>query len=881
MSLPNFLVSLVWFSHRHARAVLLGSVVLGALAVGYGVRHLGLNTNTDEMFPSSLPWRARQIAWNKAFPQFQDLLVGVIDAHEPEEAELTAAELAATLARDTTHFRDVRRPDAVPYLQHNGFLFLDPKELEGLLSRIIAAQPFLGQLVADPSARGLFSALSLLATGVERGQADLASFSGPLQGFAQALSTAAAGHPQPLSWENLLAGDLVAQAGKYRFVLAQVVPDYTALEPGRAATDAMRAAIGNLTYVRSGDARVRITGSVALADDQFGTLTQGMISGTLISIALITLWLILAVRSWRLIAPILYVLFLGLALTIGFAAAAVGTLNLVSVAFAILFVGIAVDFGIQLSVRFRELLLTDRLSTRALLHTARLVGPEVQVAAAATACGFLAFVPTSFQGVAELGLIAGVGILLARLCNLMLLPAALTLLHPRAEREQVGFRWGDPLERKLLRWRRPVLISFTALGLAGVVALGFLHFDADPLHTQNQNTEAMRTLRDLSNSPLTDPYSVDILAADLPAADALAARLRELTLVDRVLTLSSFVPKDQPEKLGLIADAWDILAATLTPPDQAAAPVTPADLRLATQTAATALAGVLTKLAADSPLRAIAGALHTLTTAPDAALIAMNDALTRFLPMQLDRLRDALNVHPGTVADVPAEIKRDWQLPDGAARVQVIGTPATHGSQGLRDLVRAVRAIAPQAQGTAVVIVESARTIVDAFRWAAIYALLAIATILSLALRRVRDVALVMAPLLLSSLLTMLVVVVTRMSINFANIIALPLLLGVGVSFNVYFVMNWRAGERRFLGTGTARAIVFSALTTGTAFGSLALSAHPGTSSMGVLLLISLACTVIATMLFEPALLDALGGRSLGAAPAPSPVAPGTFHTKE
>ena len=150
------------------------------------------------------------------------------------------------------------------------------------------------------------------------------------------------------------------------------------------------------------------------------------------------------------------------------------------------------------------------------------------------------------------------------------------------------------------------------------------------------------------------------------------------------------------------------------------------------------------------------------------------------------------------------------------------------------------------------------KTIVDAFRDAAIYAVLAITAILAIALRRPRDVLLVLAPLILSALLTLTVAVLLPLPLNFANIIALPLLLGVGVAFNIYFVMNWREGRRLLLGSATARAIVFSALTTGTAFGSLALSAHPGTASMGDLLLISLACTLLASLVFVPALLASL-----------------------
>jgi predicted RND superfamily exporter protein len=158
-----------------------------------------------------------------------------------------------------------------------------------------------------------------------------------------------------------------------------------------------------------------------------------------------------------------------------------------------------------------------------------------------------------------------------------------------------------------------------------------------------------------------------------------------------------------------------------------------------------------------------------------------------------------------------------------------------------------------------VVIAATSSTIVSAFRTAAIGALLAILVILLLTLRRIVDVLLVMAPLLLSALLTLYFDVLLGLPLNFANIIALPLLLGVGVSFNVYFVMNWRAGLTAPLSSATARAILFSALTTSTAFGSLALSSHPGTASMGVLLLISLACTLIASLVFVPSVLAAVG----------------------
>ena len=855
MILADLLARVVDHSRRRAVLIVLAGFATIAVMGWVGATRLGVTTDTDLLFSAKLPWRQHQIAWDRDFPQFRNLLVTVVAADTPEQADATAASLAAKLAADPAHFSDVTRPDASPWFDRVGLMLLDTPTLSTLLNQTIDAQPFLGQLNADPSTRGLFAALSLIAEGVKRGQANLGPFAQALGAFNRTMLDALDGKPHPLSWQTLLAGPAVAQAGQYRFVLAQPALDYGALEPGGAATVILRADIAALPWVAAGQASARVTGSVALADEEFATVADGAVVGTIGSCLLVALWLLLAVRSIRLIIPILITLLLGLALTTGFAALAVGTLNLISVAFAILFVGIAVDFAIQFSVRYRQVRVGVPDHAAALQVTARMVGPQILVAASATAAGFLAFVPTSFSGVAELGLIAGFGMLAAWGCTTVFLPAALTLMQPRPERKEVGWATGDHLEVGLRRIRPVVLAVFGVLGLLGALLVTHLSFDSDPLHTKDPTTEAMRTLTDLMGSPYTNPYTIDILRPTLADADADARRLHTLPLVADTLTLDSFVPTDQPAKLALLADARDVLASTLAPMSPPA-PVTPEAIRMSAKVTADDLDRVLGNLPSDDPLRAIAADLHRLSTASDVVAMSANSSLTMFLPAMLQRLRLGLQAGLVTAADIPQGFARDWILPDGRARIQVLARAEARDSQGLHELVEQTRTIAPDAGGSAVQIVETAATIVSAFRDAAIYALIAIAIILSLVLRRAVDVALVMTPLLLSALLTVVVCVVLPLPLNFANVIALPLLLGVGVSFNIYFVMNWRAGATRFLGTATARAIVFSALTTGTAFGTLALSRHPGTSSMGRLLLVSLGCTLIANLLFVPTLLN-------------------------
>lgn len=861
MTIERLLSGLVDRSQRNALLVVLVGAVLVALGTFIAASRLGVTTDTNQMFAESLPWRQRQLEFARDFPQLTDLLVAVIDARIPEEADATADALAGALAADHDHFVEIRRPDASPFLAKEGLLLLDTKQLGASLESIINAQPFLGQLASDPSARGLFASLSLLGAGVGLGHADLGPFLPALSAFHHTMADVIAGRPQPLSWTKLLGGQLTELGGPYRFVLFRTKLEFGSLRPGGAATQAIRDAASQLEFIKSSEARMRITGPVALADDEFSTVAQGVVAGLVGSVLLITLWLFLAVRSWRLIVPILLTLGFGLVLTLLFAAVAVGTLNLVSVGFGILFVGIAVDFAIQFSVRYRGMRPRFPDAAAALVETGRRAGRQILVAAAAIAAGFLAFVPTDFRGVAELGLIAGVGMIIAFLCTLIFLPAMIALFRPPRETAEAGFRWAVPLDAVVRRRRWSLLTIFALIAAAAIAALPGLTFDSDPLHTKDSTTEAMRTLYDLIDSPFTNPFTIDILAANAAEAAMQAEKLGKLPLVANALSINSVVPDNQAPKLALIADANSLLAPTFASP-KVTALVTPEQIRLAAKTAFEQIELALPKLAADHPLVAIADDLHKLSGAADPVLLDLNRALTRFLPAQIDQLHTLLDAQPVTLESIPPEISRDWLLPDGRARVQLLPKPEARDSAGLRRFVDEVLSAAPTAGGAAVTIEATSATIISAFRSAALTALVAIALILSLALRRLLDVALVLAPLLLSALMTFLVAALLPLPLNYANIIALPLLLGVGVSFNIYFVMNWRAGETSVLGSATARAILFSALTTGTAFGSLALSAHPGTASMGLLLLISLGCTLIASLAFIPALLASLERQS-------------------
>jgi hopanoid biosynthesis associated RND transporter like protein HpnN len=437
-----------------------------------------------------------------------------------------------------------------------------------------------------------------------------------------------------------------------------------------------------------------------------------------------------------------------------------------------------------------------------------------------------------------------------------LLPALLFVLRPKGELAPVGWAALAPLDRFLDR-RRNWVVGLTLAGvILGSPLLGGLRFDFNPLNLRSKEVESVATLLDLMKDPDTSPNMIEILESDLPRASALAERLDALPEVARTRTLESFVPKDQDEKLALIDDASFFFENTMTP-DQLKAPPSAADTRAGIDAATSDLtaisAGVETPAGAQA--RRLAAALAMLAKAPQPDQDEAERLLVTPLRTTLQQVRDLLSAEKVTIDSLPPSVKSAWVAPDGEVRIEVAPKGDANDNAVLRRFADAVRQIAPQAAGAPIFVVEAAATIVKAFLQAAAWSVISIALILFIVLRRWRDVALTLVPLLVAIVVTLEICVAIGLPLNFANIIALPLLLGVGVAFKIYYVMAWRAGETNFLQSSLTRAVFFSACTTATAFGSLWFSHHPGTSSMGRLMALCLVTTLSAAVLFQPALL--------------------------
>ena len=843
---------------RHPVMVVVLALVLTAAALVFTARNFAMTADVSKLISPQLEWRKRELAFEAAFPQFNNLTLIVVDAATPELAESASRQLAAALEKKPELFHSVRRPDAGPFFEREGLLLLPLDQVRTAMAGLGQMAPFLALLNADPSLRGVVAAMATAAQGVQSEQGSLDSI-GPMVGaLADAIEKTVAGQPAYFSWQAFVAGAPTEARVSRRVILVQPVLDYAELQPGAASSAAIRETARALGLDPAHGVTVRLTGPVPLGDEEFVSLAQDadIVLAAMVVSLLGILWL--AVRSIRVVLAIVITTLVGLAMTTALGLWATGRFNLISVAFIPLFVGLGVDFSIQFSVRSLAERLVQPTREAALIAAGAGIGRALVLSAVAIGVGFFAFLPTSYLGVAELGTVAGLGMIVALVLSVALLPALLVLLRfPATQHAEVGFTLLAPVDRFVTRHRVGVLGTALLAAVVSAAMLPFVRFDFDPFHLKSHEVESMTTLKDLVADPDWTPYTINILRPSLAEADALARRLAELPEVRHTITLQSFIPADQEKKLEAIGETAELLGPALDE-DPRYPPPTDEELRQSLKNTA----GALRKVVADAKpgpatasVRRLAEALDRLEAAPADARERAAAIVKVPLTIVLDQVRQQLKASEVTRETLPADLVADWVTKDGRARIQVTPADGRYDNDYLRRFATAVQRIAPDATGAPIYTQASGDSVVDAFLQAGLFSFVAIVLLLALVLRRVRDVVLTILPVLLSGLLTFATCAALDLPLNFANIIALPLLFGVGVAFNIYFVMAWRRGETAMLRSSLMRAVVFSALTTASAFGALWLSTHPGTATMGRLLMISLGWEIFVTLVFRPALL--------------------------
>ena len=549
--LTQMVVRTVGFCTGRPWAVIAVAALLTIASGWYATTHFAIDTDADRLMPDTLPWHQHEQAYQDAFPQAD--MLAVLQGPTPELVQLAADRLTAGLRQRAGQFESIRRPEASPFLQRNALLFLPLDQVSAMTAGLVAARPLVGLLTADPSLRGAMQALTLGIGAAQAGQVPADALLGPVTRLSDTLDDLFARRFASFSWQALLAGRPPSAAERRAFVQLEPKVDFTALRPGAAATAVVRDMAADLRLGHTLDTTLRLTGQVPLDDEQFATLSHGAalnLGGSALAV-LVILWL--ALRSARIILAVFVSLIVGLAVTAAAGLLMVGAFNLISVAFTVLFIGLGADFGIQFSVRYRAERHDLGTMHEALCSTAAKAGRPLTLAAVGAAVGFLSFLPTAYRGVAELGQIAGVGMVIAFVTTVTLLPALLTLLAPPGEPERMGFRALAPADRFLARHRIAVVGGTILAVLAGSPLLLRLTFDFDPIHLQDPRGEAVATYRELSGAPELGINAANVMVPGVADLDGMTKRLEALPEVAATRSIASLVPGDQDRKLAVIA----------------------------------------------------------------------------------------------------------------------------------------------------------------------------------------------------------------------------------------------------------------------------------------------------------------------------------------
>lgn len=844
--------------------MLLLFILLSAGSVIYTRDHLGINTNTSDLLSRDLPFIKIRAELDQAFPRDASAIIVVVESPTPEQTAEASRFVEQHLQAETDLFESAYIPVDNAFFRQQGFMYLSLGELESLSDKLVDAQPFIGYLSAHYHFAGLMDIIGLALEGREQ---DLAMPLDPLlNAIDRSLLAVKAGQTHYLSWRQLLAETSLGGDQTRRLVITRVRLDFKQLMPAGKPMRYLRDLATDMAR-RFPQVQLSFTGEIALEHEEMETVNHDMIVSSIVSLLLVCLALWIGLRSFKLLLVTFIALIVGLVLTAGFAAVSVGHLNLISVAFAVLYIGLGVDFATHLCLRYQECRQLGMPTEQAIMNSMDTVGRSLFLCALTTAIGFFAFIPTDFKGVSELGIISGGGIFIGLLVSLSLLPALLRLLPVKPL----------PLNGKTLlpqwvyefpfRHAKGVLAAAILLAMAAGAELTQLSFDSNPINLRDPNSQSVIAFKKLLRSQTDSPFATSALADSLAHADELAAHFAKLPSVHEAITLSSMVPDRQDEKLEIIDNLNLIMPVQLNrfseaqeASDTRAALV---KLRDTLQNAVGQPQAAVDLTVLDKLRRDVDEFVAYADAQPNPADVyaRLEDSVLKLLPETMLILRDGLSASAFGIDDLPPEVKSQWASADGVYRVLVLPKQDLNNPEYLKQFVKDILDSYPKVFGLPIGDVTSGQAIVDAFIEAFSGALAMIVLLLLVVTRCLKTTILIVTPLLLAALLTGAFNVWLHNPFNFANIIVLPLLLGMGVDSGIHIVhrLQHQEDRNRLLQTSAARGVFYSALTTLCSFSSLAFNTHAGTASMGLLLAIGISLTIVCSMLVLPAMANKIG----------------------
>ncbi len=857
------------WSLKNPVLVLSTVVLITFFAWQYTAANLSINTDTAELVAPEAPFQQNRRKFEKAFSQDMHTLLLVVESDTPELTKAATKRLARLLQTDKDNFESVYLPNENAFFHQNGLLYLDFDELQGLSGTLSQAQPFIGRIAQTPNLTGFFSTFEDALTNTDNTRELPVDLPALLEKVSLALHGSINGDNALLSWEGLIT-DKKPYTTDSGFIIALPKFDYAKIRPAENAINAIHKATAQIQSSTLPQVKVSITGEVGLEDDELSGMSTGTFNASIFSVALVLFILLLAYRSIFLTIATLVTLALGMVLCGTFAAVAVKELNLISIAFAVSNIGLGVEYAIHFCLRYRDYAHTHCDKNRALHSALIATAPSLLLCAGTTAIGLYAFIPTDYEGVSELGLLAGTSLFICLIVTLTVLPVLLKLLpaptayRPTAKPGQLA-AMPEKMAAFTLHFAKPIILATVMLAIVSGVLVAHVKTDFNPINLRDPNTESVIAFKNLMKNKDTTPMTVSVLANNKSQAKALQQQLGALKTVDKTVSLLDFLPTGQDDKLALIEEMDMVLGlhnqgfpelATETNTTASIHKLIQAiDVVLPKKTEAREIAALT---AFKTELQAVLLEHDTLLQ-PDRRLFMekIQTTLLGTLPGVINDLLAGLNAEAVTMNEIPADIKERWLSKEGFYRIQIFAKKDLNDLVNLEEFITEVQSIAPETTDLPIMYWESMKEVLNAFKEAITIALITIALVLYGIRRSITDTLLIMTPLMLAGLFTMASAVITDTPINFANIIALPLLLGFGVDNGIHMVEKLRhslSEKQNIYQSSTARAMFYGALTTSSSFAGLAFSPHEGIASMGLVITMGIFWIVSCTFIILPAL---------------------------
>ncbi len=855
----NVFVSLLhWGINLFVRLPLISLLIISVITAVLGYYfwdNFRINSEREGLISDQAEYRKDWEEFQSAFPVYKRSMILLIRADDDRTASDAAQKLYDELVT-SGEFKSIFSPTAEPFFRDHSFLYMDLERLDRTLIDLSEAQPQFAALAQDPSVRGLFGLVERGVENYERSPSNAESLVNLLNEISDVGAAALAGDPGELDLEDTFTSE---SGPGYQIITLQINEDYSQVLSAGDTIRKIRDTADGLGLTEENGIQLQMTGSVPLSFEEMQIVRDSIGVAGITSLILLTIILGVGVRSLRIILSIIVTLFVGLVWTMAWAMWSVGELNTISISFAVLFVGLGVDFAIHLALRFQEVAEgggyeTDRIDF-AITHVAR----AISLAAFTSAIGFLSFVPTEYKGIGDLGIIAGGGMAAALIASLTVLPALLSLMGvPRSRGAGDAFvRSSESVFNGVSRHAYALSIAAVAFAIVAGYISRDATFDFSTLTIKPKESEALEALSFLQEEGVATDYAIYLLAPDLESVPDMKEELLALDSVRSVETPQSLVPTDQDLKLAMIGE----VASTYLPVLNAEPNETPVTTDVRLEAIASLEATLRDLEVGDAKLQEAGERLQKIlerVLARELPLVDdFSERLTTNIQGPIDFVRTALFVNRVTFEELPDIVKVRLVSPDGQARLTALPENDITDFDVMKEFVEEVRAVYPRSTGRPVLEAGVGEIVVTSFQTAMTLALASIAIILLIFVRNIIDVVLILTPLLLAAALSVATGVLINLPFNQANIIVLPLIMGLGVDNGIHILMRFREDQSmsNLLRSSTPRAILLSTLTTIAAFGALSTSLHPGIQSMGILLTISMFYLLICTMIVLPALL--------------------------